>query len=132
MVNWTENPYTVRFNANGGTGTMGDLNCTYGTGKTLTACAFTRKGYAFAGWAKSSGGAVMYADRAKVTDAATSDDYSPAVPGDRGIGAVAAPVAETATVRCLARDFDEGAGEGVACGASVGMVLPTDWALGHL
>ena len=69
---WQGNPYTVRFDANGGEGTMGDLNCMYGTAKALTACAFTRTCYTFAGWAKSAGGAVMYADRASVTDVAAS------------------------------------------------------------
>ena len=42
--------YTVRYNANGGSGTMKDTKVTYGTATTLTANAFTRSGYDFVGW----------------------------------------------------------------------------------
>ena len=37
-------PYTIRFVANGGTGTMADLAMTYGTAKNLPANGFTRAG----------------------------------------------------------------------------------------
>ena len=42
-------PYTVKFNANGGTGSMANQSFTYGTAKALTANAFTRAGYVFQG-----------------------------------------------------------------------------------
>ncbi len=48
------NPYTVKFNANGGTGTMANESFVYGTAKALTINAFTRAGYTFIGWSKSS------------------------------------------------------------------------------
>ena len=48
---WTKNSYTVMFNANGGTGNMGDMTFTYGTAQNLSANAFTRTGYTFDGWA---------------------------------------------------------------------------------
>ncbi len=48
---WTKNSYTVMFNANGGTGNMGDMTFTYGTAQDLTENAFTRTGYTFDGWA---------------------------------------------------------------------------------
>ncbi|MBQ5389061.1 MAG: InlB B-repeat-containing protein [Paludibacteraceae bacterium] len=51
---WTANQYTVKFNANNGTGTMSNQSFTYNEEKALTANAFTRKGYTFLGWAKSS------------------------------------------------------------------------------
>lgn len=51
---WTANKYTVKFNANNGTGTMSNQSFTYDVEKALTANAFTRKGYTFLGWAKSS------------------------------------------------------------------------------
>ena len=52
---WTPNTYSVKFNKNGGTGTMADESFTYGTAKALTANAFTRTGYTFKGWATTSG-----------------------------------------------------------------------------
>ena len=57
---WQVNTYSVKFNANGGSGSMTALGCTYGQNATLTANAFTRTGYAFLGWATSAGGAVVY------------------------------------------------------------------------
>ena len=48
---WTKNSYTVMFNANGGTGNMGDMTFTYGTAQNLSANTFTRTGYTFDGWA---------------------------------------------------------------------------------
>ena len=68
-VNWTANNYTVQFNANGGTGTMSDVTCTYGTGKALTN-TFTRTGYTFAGWACARPFVSSYTDCDPVPDAA--------------------------------------------------------------
>lgn len=56
-------PYTVKFNANGGTGTMANQSFTYGTSKALTANAFTRTGYVFQGWATSASGGKVYNDK---------------------------------------------------------------------
>ena len=47
---WEPSTYTVRYNANGGTGTMADTLVTYGTNTNLRANAFTRAGYRFVGW----------------------------------------------------------------------------------
>ena len=47
---WKANTYTVKFNANGGTGTMKDMTVTYGTAKALTANAFKKSGKTFKGW----------------------------------------------------------------------------------
>lgn len=48
---WTPNTYTVRFNANKGTGKMPDQKgIPYGEATELSPCAFTRKGYRFTGW----------------------------------------------------------------------------------
>ena len=44
------NGYTVRFNANGGSGEMADQSFTYNAEQALTANAFTRTGYKFIGW----------------------------------------------------------------------------------
>lgn len=51
---WRANTYTVAYNANGGSGTMGNTTFTYDTLKALTANAFTRAGYTFLGWSTSS------------------------------------------------------------------------------
>ena len=42
--------YTVRYDANGGTGTMADTQVTYGVNTNLSTNTFTREGYTFAGW----------------------------------------------------------------------------------
>ena len=48
--------YTVRFDANGGTGTMADMACKVGTTYSLTANTFTRSGYIFTGWNTATDG----------------------------------------------------------------------------
>ena len=53
---WKANRYTVRFNANGGRGSMGSLSCFYGTAYTLAANRFTRAGYTFVAWNTSADG----------------------------------------------------------------------------
>ena len=42
--------YTIRFDANGGKGTMSDMELTYSQKKKLTANAYTKTGYSFNGW----------------------------------------------------------------------------------
>ncbi|MBO7683815.1 MAG: leucine-rich repeat protein [Kiritimatiellae bacterium] len=63
---WTAIKYTIKFYANGGTGTMKTLSATYDKSVTLTANAFKRTGYKFSGWAKSKSGSVAYKDKASV------------------------------------------------------------------
>ena len=55
--------YTLRFNANGGEGTMEDLTYTHGQDQSLTKCGFTRAGYDFLGWATAADGGVAYHDQ---------------------------------------------------------------------
>lgn len=55
--------YTLRFDANGGEGTMEDLTYTHGQDQSLTKCGFTRAGYAFLGWATAANGDVEYHDQ---------------------------------------------------------------------
>lgn len=59
---WTANSYTVKFKANGGSGTMDDQSFTYDATQALTRNAFTRDSYHFAGWALSSGNTAIYMD----------------------------------------------------------------------
>lgn len=51
---WTAHTYYVRYNANGGSGTMNNSTHTYDVAKTLTSNAFTKTGYTFLGWSTSS------------------------------------------------------------------------------
>lgn len=60
---WQANVNTLRFNANGGDGTMSAMNIKTDETKTLTACGFSRKGYDFAGWATSANGTKAYNDK---------------------------------------------------------------------
>lgn len=59
--------YTLRFDANGGEGTMGDLTYTHGQDQSLTKCGFTRAGYGFLGWATAADGKVVYHDQQSLT-----------------------------------------------------------------
>jgi uncharacterized repeat protein (TIGR02543 family) len=66
---WTANEQTLSFDANDGEGTMNPLILKTDERITLPANSFTREGYSFDGWLKSSDGSVMYADE----DAYTMD-----------------------------------------------------------
>jgi len=65
---WTPINYTITFNANGGAGTMSAMTFTV-AGKALTANAFTRTGYTFAGWATTAAGTVAFANSANYSAA---------------------------------------------------------------
>lgn len=67
-AHWTANTYTVKYNANNGSGTMSNSSHTYGVAKTLTANAFTRTGYTFQGWATSASGGVAYTNQQSVSN----------------------------------------------------------------
>ncbi|MEG0503708.1 MAG: InlB B-repeat-containing protein, partial [Raoultibacter sp.] len=71
---FTANTYSVRFDSNGGTGTvMQDQTFTYDTpAKALSQNTYTKQGYLFAGWSKTKGGAKDYADTEKVRNLALS------------------------------------------------------------
>ena len=70
----TANTYTVIFNANGEgvEGTMANQTFTYDEEKNLSENAFTKAGYNFKGWAKSSTGTVEYANKEKVSNLVNS------------------------------------------------------------
>ncbi len=62
---WSLNTYYVSFNANTGSGTMSDQGIAFYTSEILTANAFTKAGYSFAGWnTQADGGGSSYADEA--------------------------------------------------------------------
>lgn len=63
---WQLNTYTIKYNANGGSGSMANTAATYGTNVALRANAFTRPGYTFKGWATTTTGGVSYGNGATV------------------------------------------------------------------
>ena len=71
---WTANKYSVKFNANGGSGSMSNQSFTYDVPQQLTPNAFTRSGYTFIGWAKSSSGNVVYTNRQLVNNLTTNNN----------------------------------------------------------
>ena len=76
-ANWKANSYTVKFDANGGTGTITDEDFTYDQSKALSANTFKRKFYTFAGWnIKKDGSGTQYADLASAKNLATSGDVT--------------------------------------------------------
>lgn len=55
--------YTVKYHANGGTGTMSDQKVEADSSSYLSANRFTRAGYAFDGWnTKQDGSGISYSD----------------------------------------------------------------------
>ncbi|MBR4654468.1 MAG: InlB B-repeat-containing protein, partial [Kiritimatiellae bacterium] len=74
---WMGAGYSVRFDANGGTGYMDNQTIALGETRNLWPCAFTWAGYAFAGWALSptaaSAGNVAYRDGQAVKNLATAN-----------------------------------------------------------
>ncbi|MCH4276995.1 MAG: InlB B-repeat-containing protein [Atopobiaceae bacterium] len=71
---WMPIAYTVAFDANGGDGTMEPQAMTYGTAADLTASAFTRTGYAFAGWnTVADGSGTSFSEKASVKDLVAED-----------------------------------------------------------
>ena len=67
--------YTVKFDSNGGTGTMSDQTFTMNVAQNLTANTFTRTGYTFAGWnTKADGTGTSYKDSQSVTNLTTANN----------------------------------------------------------
>lgn len=66
--------YKVRFDANGGTGTMADQSHTYDRKQALTANTFTREGYRFTGWnTRGDGKGKAFTDKQTVTNLLAHD-----------------------------------------------------------
>ena len=73
VANWTANTYTVKFDANSGTGSMAAQSFTYDVEQALTANTFTRTGYTFAGWATAETGNKVYNNNAPVKNLASEN-----------------------------------------------------------
>ena len=59
---WNDDTYTLKFNANGGKGSMSDILMGYDVLSQLPLNKFTKSGYFFAGWATKPDGQVRYVD----------------------------------------------------------------------
>ncbi|MBO6263689.1 MAG: InlB B-repeat-containing protein [Clostridia bacterium] len=59
---WKANTYTVKFNANGGSGNMGNQTFTYDEAQKLNKNTFERGGYDFLGWATNANAATTEFD----------------------------------------------------------------------
>ena len=66
--------YTVKFDNNGGTGSMDDLSLSLGEPTILPKYTFTRTNYLFAGWSTTANGDVEYLDEQMVMSLATTDN----------------------------------------------------------
>ncbi|MFQ6729630.1 MAG: InlB B-repeat-containing protein, partial [Alphaproteobacteria bacterium] len=66
---WTASTYTVKYNANGGSGTMADTTCTYGQPCTLSTNTFSRVGYVFDGWTENNESATIAENTITVSSA---------------------------------------------------------------
>ena len=77
---WKANRYTVKFDSNGGDGSMADVEATYDSLATLPDNTFTKSGKKFAGWAttqeKANDEAVDYSDGTEVLNLAESGDVT--------------------------------------------------------
>lgn len=68
-AHWTTNHYTIHFDPNGGTGTMGDMDAEVTNRFYLNANKFSKTGYYFAGWnTKADGTGASYLNNAAVRD----------------------------------------------------------------
>lgn len=70
---WTANKYYVKYNANGGSGSMSNSEHTYGTAKALTANAFSYAGHDFMGWSLTQGGGRDYTNQQSVINLTTTN-----------------------------------------------------------
>lgn len=79
----TPNTYYVSFDANGGNGSMDDMEFTYNEEQALTANTFTRSGYTFIGWSltpnpspSGEGRENLIADGASVSNLTTNNNVT--------------------------------------------------------
>jgi uncharacterized repeat protein (TIGR02543 family) len=72
---WTANTYKIKFDGNGATsGSMKSKSMTYDTAANLTANAYKRTGYTFAGWnTKADGTGKTYKNKASVKNLTSTD-----------------------------------------------------------
>ena len=71
---WAPNRYWVKFDGNGGAGSMAAQEFTYDVAQALTSNKFTKTGHAFAGWATNATGAAVYTDEQRVKNLTADPD----------------------------------------------------------
>lgn len=65
--------YVIKFDSNGGSGTMIDFAVGIGQTTNLPMSIFSKEGYTFKGWSKTTDGDVEFADKAEIKDIAPKD-----------------------------------------------------------
>ena len=70
---WQANEYQVKYDPNGGIGSMENTKHKYGTSKKLSKNTFTREGYVFDGWSKTVNGDIDYVDEQSVKNLSTTE-----------------------------------------------------------
>lgn len=96
---WMESGYIVSFNANGGSGSISDITCKFGTTYNLPANTFSRLGCEFTGWnTKADGSGTAYADQASFTNATQTDGETVILYAQWKESEIVTPVVETYTV----------------------------------
>ncbi|MBR3869283.1 MAG: InlB B-repeat-containing protein [Clostridia bacterium] len=72
---WKQNTYTIKYDANGGTGTMDDSVHTYDVWRTLNINQFSRTGYSFLGWSTDKNATnATYTNIQNVRNLTSTDD----------------------------------------------------------
>ncbi len=77
--------FVVSFNANGGTGTMGNQTFLSGVPQNLNSNRFSNTGYTFVGWGKSQGVSVDYTENQSVTINSNTTLYAIWVPEPKSL-----------------------------------------------
>ena len=72
---WKANTYTVKYDSNGGTGSMANVTYSYGESKKLTKNTFTKDGYTFIGWNTNKDASTsLYTDEQEVSNLSKEND----------------------------------------------------------
>ena len=73
-VNFSRPQYTIKFNSNGGSGSMSDMTVKYDVSQNLTTNSFTRSGYDFIGWnTAANGSGTSYTNGQEVNNLSTTE-----------------------------------------------------------
>ena len=72
---WKANTYTVKYDSNGGTGSMANVTYSYGESKKLMKNTFTKDGYTFIGWNTNKDASTsLYTDEQEVSNLSKEND----------------------------------------------------------
>ena len=112
---WEPIAYTVKYDANGGTGDMAAAAAVYDKELTLSPNTFTKTGCQFAGWAFSADGELAYADGANVKNLTDAPN-----------GEVILYAVWNGAKTKINFHFEGGSSGTASCEAVYGKILPTD------